>query len=130
MHLSERSDLPFIGAREGGERLRRELKGTREKKRTGNSRRDAPFGFSVHYRKMFQLSSDLSYTRSAWQKFRHRLGSFPQPAARRGEAWRGVARRAAKEERAWMSLLFSCSYMWGKNLPYKEVQLPLNSQWD
>ena len=29
--LSERSDLPFIGAREGGERLRRELKGTREK---------------------------------------------------------------------------------------------------
>ena len=107
MRLSERSDLPFIGAREGGERLCWELKRTRETK-------------------TFQLSRDLSYTRSAWQKFRHRLGSFPQPAAHRDEAWRGVARRAAAEERAWMSLLFSCSYMWGKNLPYKEVQLPLN----
>ena len=47
MRLSERSDLPFIGAREGGERLRQELKGTRETKRTGSSRRGAPFGFSV-----------------------------------------------------------------------------------
>ena len=37
---------------------------------------------------------------------------------RRAEAW-----RAAEEERAWMSLLFSYSYKWGKNLPYKEVQL-------
>ena len=27
VRLSERSDLPFIGAREGGERLHRELKG-------------------------------------------------------------------------------------------------------
>ena len=42
---------------------------------------------------------------------------------RRGMAWRGVARQAAEEECAWMSLLFSCSYKWGKNLPYKEVQL-------
>ena len=40
---------------------------------------------------MFQLPHDLSYTRRAWQKFRHRLGSFPQPAARRDEAWRGEA---------------------------------------
>ena len=126
VRLSERSDLPFIGAREGGERLRRELKGMRETKRTGSSRRDAPFGISVHYRKMFQLPSDLLYTRSAWQKFRHRLGSFPQPAARRDVTRRGVARRAAEEERAWMSLLFSCSYKWGRSLPYKEVQLPLN----
>jgi hypothetical protein len=126
VRLTERSDLPFIGAREGGERLRRELKRTRETKRTVFSRRGEPFGFSVHYRKMFQLPRDLSNTRRAWQKFRHRLGSFPQPAARRDEAWRGVARRAAEEERAWMSLLFSSSYMWGKNLPYKEVQLPLN----
>ena len=39
VRLSERSDLPFIGAREGGERLRRELKGTREMKQTGSSRR-------------------------------------------------------------------------------------------
>ena len=29
VRLSERSDLPFIGAREGDERLRRELKGMR-----------------------------------------------------------------------------------------------------
>ena len=32
VRLSERSDLPFIGAREEGERPRRELKGTRETK--------------------------------------------------------------------------------------------------
>ena len=36
--------------------------------------------FKLHYR-----------TRSAWQKFRHRLGSFLQPASRRDEAWRGEA---------------------------------------
>ena len=30
------------------------------------------------------------------------------PAARRSVTRRGVARRAAEEERAWMSLLFSC----------------------
>ena len=47
MRLSERSDLPFIGAREGGERLRRELKGMRETKRTDSSRRGEPFEFSV-----------------------------------------------------------------------------------
>ena len=62
--------------------------------------------------KTFQLPRDLSYTRRAWQKFRYRLGSFLQPAACRDEAWRGVARRAAEEERVWMSLLFSCSYKW------------------
>ena len=45
--LSERSDLPFIGAREGGERLGRELKGTRETKRTGSSRRGAPYRKNV-----------------------------------------------------------------------------------
>ena len=39
--------------------------------------------------KSFQLPCDLSYTRSAWQKFRDWLGSFLQPAARRDEAWRG-----------------------------------------
>ena len=32
VRLSERSDLPFIGAREGDDRLRRELKGMRETK--------------------------------------------------------------------------------------------------
>ena len=40
---------------------------------------------------MFQLPRDLSYTRRAWQEFRHRLGSFPQPVARRDEARRGKA---------------------------------------
>ena len=51
VHLSGRSDLPFIGAREGGERLRRELKGMRETKRTDSSRRGAPFEFSVQRQK-------------------------------------------------------------------------------
>ena len=71
--------------------------------------------------KTFQLPRDLSYTRRAWQKFRHRLVPATRGAARHDEA-----RRAAEEERAWMSLLFSCSYKWEKNLPYKEVQQPLN----
>src|SRR3954465_11580101 len=53
----------------------------------------AAFVFNIHYSKTFQLPSGLSYTRSAWQKFRHRLGSFPQPAARRGASWRGGRRR-------------------------------------
>ena len=125
MRLSERSDLPFIDAKEGDERLRWELKRTREMKLTGSRRRGVPFVFNLHYSKRFQLSRALSYTRSAWQKFTSaRLipaTRNPQPAARRV-----VTRRAAEEERAWMSLLFSCSYKWGRSLPYKEVQLPLN----
>ena len=44
--LSERSDLPFIG-----ERPRRELKGTRETKRTGFSWRGVSSRFSVHFQK-------------------------------------------------------------------------------
>ena len=51
VRLSERSDLPFIGAREGGERPSRELKGTTEMKRTCFSRRGTTFGFSVHLQK-------------------------------------------------------------------------------
>ena len=54
--LSERSDLPFIGAREGGERLRWELKGTRETKQTDNNQRGASFRFSVQYRKNVSAS--------------------------------------------------------------------------
>ena len=93
MRLSERSDLPFIGAREGGERLRRELKGTREMKRTYNSRRvQRSYSISTTA-KTFQLLSDLLYTRSAWKKFRNRLGSFPQPAARHDEAGGGGGAR-------------------------------------
>ena len=93
MRLSERSDLPFIGAREGGERLRRELKGMREMKRTGSSRRvQRSYSISTTT-KTFQLPSGLSYTLSAWQKFRHQLGSFPQPAARHDEAGGGGGAR-------------------------------------
>ena len=52
-----------------------------------------PFVFNLHYSKTFQLSRDLSYTRSAWQKF---TSAWLIPAARRGaarrdEAWRGEA---------------------------------------
>ena len=65
-------------------------------KRTDNSQRVQRSHLISTTAKTFHLPSDLSYTRSAWQKFRHRLGSFPQPAARRdearrGEAWRGEA---------------------------------------
>ena len=52
----------------------------------------AAFVFNVHYSKTLH-PSDFSYTRSAWQKFRYRLGSFPQPAARRGEAGGGGGAR-------------------------------------
>ena len=108
VRLAERSDLPFIGAREGGERLRRELKGTREMKRTVSTR----------------VTFCIPVVRGNGKNLD--IGSSPQPAARRAEAWRGVARRAAMEERALMSLLSSCPYKWGRNFPYKEVQLPLN----
>ena len=40
---------------------------------------------------MFQLPSDLPFTNHVWQKFIYRLGSFPQRAAHRDEAWRGEA---------------------------------------
>ena len=114
MRLSERSDLPFIGAREGGERLRRELKGTREMKRTNSSRR-MQHSYSIQ-QKLF--SSRVTFRIPVVRGKNLDIGS--------DEARRGVARRAAEEERAWMSLLFSCSYKWGRSLPYKEVQLPLN----
>ena len=82
MRLAERSDLPFIGAREGGERA-----ATGGEKREGDeANRRQPKRRAVRIQcplqKMFQLPRDLSYTRRAWQKFRHRLGSFPQPATR------------------------------------------------
>ena len=93
VRLSGRSDLSFIAAREGGERAATEG----ETKRRRRSVQPAAEGMHRTHSnstiaKTFQLPCDLSYTRSAWQKFRHRLGSFPQPAARRDEAWRGVAR--------------------------------------
>ena len=91
MRLSERRDLPFIGAREGGERAAPGAEGNEEMKRTDSSRRVQCSHLISTTAKTFHLPSDLSYTHSAWQKFRHRLGSFPQPAARRDEAWRGEA---------------------------------------
>ena len=74
--------------------------------------------------KTFQLPSDLSYTRSAWQKFRHRLGSFPQPVARRDEAWRGET-GGGGGARVDVPLVLMLIQV-GKEPPYKEVQLPLN----
>ena len=56
VRLSERSDLPFIGAREGGERLRQELKGTRETTRAGRAE-----GCSV--RIQYPLQQKLSSSR-------------------------------------------------------------------
>ena len=48
----------------------------------------APFILIIHYRKTFQLPSDLSYTRSAWQKLD--IGSaHSRGATRHDEAWRG-----------------------------------------
>ena len=71
--------------------LRREVKQRREMKRTDSTRRGAPFVFSLHYSKTFQLPCDRSYTRSAWQKFRHRLVPATRVVTRRGEATRGEA---------------------------------------
>ena len=101
VRLFERSDLPFIGAREGGERAATEG----ETKRRRRSEQPAAEGLHRSHSnstiaKTFQLPCDLSYTRSAWQKFRHRLGSFPQPAARRDEAWHGVAWRGGRRRRS------------------------------
>ena len=92
MRLSERSDHPFIGAREGGERAATEG----EMKRQRRSKQPAAEGLHRSHSnstiaKTFQLPSDLSYTHSAWQKFRHQLGSFSQPAACCDEVWHGEA---------------------------------------
>ena len=100
------------------------MKQRRETKRTGSGRRGAPFEFSVHYRKRF--NSHVTFRIPVVRGKNLDIGSAHSRNPRRGAAHRDEAWRAAEEERAWMSLLFSCSYMWGKNLPYKEVQLPLN----
>ena len=97
VRLSERSDLPFIGAREGGERATTGGETKRQR------RREQPAAEGLHC--LHQLPCDLLYTRSAWQKFRHRLGSFPQPAARRVVTWRGGRRRRSARG----LLLFSSS---------------------
>ena len=75
-------------------RRRREAAPGAEGNAGDETNRQQPKGCTVRIRtplsqKSFQLPCDLSYTRSAWQKFRHRLGSFPQLATRRDEALRG-----------------------------------------
>ena len=93
VRLAERSDLPFIGAREGGERAAPGTEGNEGDKTNRQQPKGVAFVFNVHYSKTFQLPGDLSYTRSAWQKLD--IGSAhsrnPQPAARRGVTRRGEA---------------------------------------
>ena len=105
VRLSGRSDLPFIGAREGGERA-------------------ATGGETRRGRRSAQPAAEGLPRSHANSTFAKNLFSFR--VTFRIPVVRGAAWRAAEEERAWMSLLFSCSYNWGKNLPYKEVQHPLN----
>ena len=96
-----------------------------EMERTASSRRAAPFAFELHFRKNL-FSFRVTFRIPVMCGKNLDIGSAHSRNPRRVVMRRGVARRAAEEERTWMSLLFSCSYKWGKNLPYKEVQLPLN----
>ena len=125
MHLSERS-APFYrrkrSRREGSDGRRNK---ETEMKRTASSRRAALFAFELHFRKnlfSFRVTFRIPVVRGKNLD----IGSAHSRNPRHIVMRRGVARRAAEEERAWMSLLFSCSYKWGRSLPYKEVQLPLN----
>ena len=93
-------------------------------KRIASSRKAAPFALKLHYRKNL-FSVRVTFCIPVVRGKNLDIGSAHSRDPRRVVTRRGMARRA-EEERAWMSLLFSCSYMWGKNLPYKEVQLPLN----
>ena len=93
VRLSERSDLPFIGAREGGERLRRELKRTRETKRNeqaaGEEVRRSYSISTTTKRFSFRVTFRISVMRGKNLD----IGSFPQPATRRGEASGGGGAR-------------------------------------
>ena len=53
VHLSERSDLPFIGAREGGERAAPGAEGTEGDKTNRQQPKGAAFAFNLHYSKNF-----------------------------------------------------------------------------
>ena len=108
--------------REGNDGRRNE---ETETKRTASSRRAAPFAFELHFRKKL-FSFRVTFRIPVVSGKNLDIGSAHSRNPRHVMTRRGVARRAAEEERAWMSLLFSSSYMLGKNLPYKEVQLPLN----
>ena len=106
MRLSERSDLPFIGAREGGERLRRELKGTRETKRTDSSRRvqrsysisttEKLFSFRVTFRIPVVRGKNLDIGLAHSRNPRHVV-------TRRGEAKPRRPRRGTPGPRLWVA---------------------------
>ena len=90
MRLSERSDLPFIGAREGDERLPRELKGTRETKTNRQHAKRCAVRIQAplqQKRFSFRLTIHIPVVRGKNLD----IGSFPQPASRCDEAWRGEA---------------------------------------
>ena len=53
MHLSERSDLPFIGAREGGERVAPRAEGTEGDETNRQQPKGAAFAFNLHCSKNF-----------------------------------------------------------------------------
>ena len=53
VRLAERSDLPFIGAREGGERAAPGAKGNEGDEMNRQQPKGAAFVFNVHYNKNF-----------------------------------------------------------------------------
>ena len=71
-------------------------------KRTASSRRAAPFAFELHFCKNL-FSSRVTFRIPVVRGKNLDIGSFPQPVAHRGEAWRGEA--SEEEERACRSPL-------------------------
>ena len=66
VRLAERSDLTFIGAREGGERAAPGAEGNKGEETNRQQPKGAAFAFNLLYsNNSFHLPSDLSYTRSA-----------------------------------------------------------------
>ena len=53
MRISERSDLSFIGAREGGERAVPGAEGNEGDETNRQKMKGAAFVFSIHYNKIF-----------------------------------------------------------------------------
>ena len=53
VRLAERSDLPFIGAREGGERAAPGAEGTEGDETNRQQPKGAAFAFNLHYSKNF-----------------------------------------------------------------------------
>ena len=82
VRLSERSDLSYIGTGEEREEAAAGGEATKEDEANRQRPKRRAVRIQCPLQKTFQLPRDLSYTRRAWQKLRHRLGSFPQPATR------------------------------------------------